>query len=136
MKPWIAAVVMSLGMSNAVTANEPSTRPIYRCESSQGAVFSDRPCGASSEVYEPDLAGVSVVDTVVPPPRPPAQRGASAARPPTQAAVRPRADLCDSLERSIHKIVSTMRAGYNARQGERLRERKRELESKRRAQKC
>lgn len=131
---WIAAAA-SIAACTTATAGDSPARTIYRCESAQGPVFSDRPCSAVSEVYEPDLGRVSVVDTVSPPALP-APRSASAARPARQAAIQPKATACEGLERSLHKIVSTMRAGYNAKQGERLRERKRELEAKRRAEKC
>ena len=40
------------------------------------------------------------------------------------------------LDQSLRRILSTMRTGYTASQGERLRERKRELEAQRRAQRC
>ena len=43
---------------------------------------------------------------------------------------------CRHLSESLRKVLSTMRSGYSASQGERLRNRKRELEARRRQLKC
>ena len=48
----------------------------------------------------------------------------------------PKIDACLKLNEALRKIASTLRSGYSAKQGERLNERKRELEAQRRAQKC
>jgi hypothetical protein len=43
---------------------------------------------------------------------------------------------CERVTQSLRDIRSKMRAGYNAREGERLRERQDKLEQKRRAAGC
>jgi len=133
MKRRIAVAAMVLFTQHATAG---SAHTIYKCETAQGITFSDRSCGSTSRPYEPDLSGVSIVDTVVPVPVP--RSSPAPARPSrqTSALVISKAQACEHLQQSLHKIVSTMRAGYGAKQGERLRERKRELEEKRRAQKC
>jgi hypothetical protein len=40
------------------------------------------------------------------------------------------------LREGLKEVAARMRAGYNAKQGEQLRERKARLEAQRRAQKC
>jgi hypothetical protein len=47
-----------------------------------------------------------------------------------------KAESCARIDQSLRKIVSTQRAGYTAKQGVRLDERKRELDNKRRALRC
>jgi hypothetical protein len=114
-----------------------SAHPIYRCETATGLVFSDRPCSAEAQPYEPDLSAVSVVETVAPNPTPVAKSPRPAkARIASGSSTTSKADACRKLNDSLHKIASTMRSGYGAKEGERLKERKRELEAKRRAQKC
>jgi hypothetical protein len=121
----------------AASTQADSTRSIYRCETAAGIVFADRPCDSGAQVYEPNLSGVSIVETVTPPPRP----AAKPAQPPrsrgkSSGSATANAEACAKLDQSLKKIASTLRAGYNAKQGERLKERKRELEAKRRTQKC
>jgi hypothetical protein len=136
MRQWMAGIavvcLLSVGMARA-----DSTHFIYRCETPQGLVFSDRPCSSESQLYEPDLSGVSVVTTEVPKTtsspatlKPPRVRASS------ETSVVAKADQCQRLNDSLRKIASTMRNGYGAKEGERLKERKRDLEAKRRAQKC
>ena|SRR6188768_971613 len=131
----VCFAMVSFASTNSALA-EPSAHSIYRCETQAGLVFSDRPCGDQSQLYEPDLSGVSVVQTE------PSKPSGSTQLP---KMVRPRvakapavskAEQCQKLNDSLHKIASTMRSGYGAKQGERLKERKRELETRRRAQKC
>ena len=136
MRQWMAglAAVWFVGLGSA---QAESTHSIYRCETAQGLVFSDRPCSTESQLYEPDLSGVSVVTTEVP------KSTSSAAalklprkRAPSDSPVVAKADQCQRLNDSLRKVASTMRSGYGAKEGERLKERKRDLEAKRRAQKC
>ncbi len=139
MKRTMAMVAMvaiaAMMATSAATADAPASRTIFKCRSLEGLIFSDHPCGPSSEPYRPDLKSVSVVEAVVAPvttvtPHPvPAARQAS-------RAVASRAQICARLDQSLHKIVATMRSGYGVKQGERLKERKRELEARRRAEKC
>lgn len=128
-------VIASMAAAPAM-ADESGSRTIYKCESSEGLVFSDHPCGPSAETYRPDLSSVSVIDTVAAAETPSTPRRVvrPAARPDSHAASR--AEVCARLDQSLHKIAATLRAGYGVKQGERLKQRKRELEAHRRAQKC
>jgi hypothetical protein len=113
---------------------------VYRCTVHDVTVFSDRPCEPDAATYEADTSRVS---TYSPPPpssatqpvpqprtrrsRAPAAAGADQAR---------HAADCERLGNALKDVAARMRAGYNARQGERLRERKARLEGQRRAKKC
>ncbi|MFL6577144.1 MAG: hypothetical protein ACJ8MR_11020 [Povalibacter sp.] len=118
--------------------SDTAAHSIYRCETSTGLVFSDRPCSSEAQVYTPDLSGVSIVQTEVPQPTtgsakaPKPQRTRMASKQSMPA----KADQCERLNEALHKIASTLRSGYGAKQGERLKERKRELDAQRRAHKC
>ncbi|HKE95823.1 MAG TPA: hypothetical protein VKB34_16015 [Povalibacter sp.] len=135
---WIAVALAVTLLASQARAAESPTHTIYRCETAQGITFADRPCGPNSQPYAPDLRGVSVIATTPPATvsitrDPPAAR---ATRQGSSSAATTKADVCLRLAQSLHKIASTMRAGYSAKQGERLRERKQELEDKRRQQRC
>lgn len=112
---------------------------IYRCTVGGVTTFSDRPCAAESAPYEPDASRVSTYD---PPPaspttsaQPPRSRPARRQKSDGQDQVRHAAE-CERLRNALRDLAARMRAGYNARQGEQLRERKGKLERQRRAQKC
>jgi hypothetical protein len=111
---------------------------IYRCEVDGVATYQDRPCDKDSVQYEPDAARVS---TYAPP---------AAASPPISAPRRPRkraaasiaqaqakrAEECRRIAASLQDIKARTRAGYNAKEGERMRARKTKLDERRRAHKC
>ena len=113
---------------------------IYRCTVGGVTTFSDRPCAAEAVPYEPDTSRISTYDP------PPASRTPTSAQPSRSAPARRRASgredqvrhaaACERLRNSLRDVAARMRAGYNAKQGEQLRERKRRLEQQRRAQKC
>ncbi|MBB6093408.1 hypothetical protein HNQ60_002286 [Povalibacter uvarum] len=129
------ALVAALSISSATAvAGPPPT--IYRCKTDAGVTFADRPCGADSQPYDIDLSTVSVVDTVAPRTTrasPPTPRSRDRVKEPAAAS---NTATCRHLDESLRKILSTMRTGYSASQGEKLRERKRDLETRRRQLKC
>ncbi len=127
--PWIAVICWSLPPGPALAAE----RPIYRCETPTGIVFGDRPCDSVGEPYSPDLSAVSVMTTV---PAAPVKVQPAPVRKATAATKDTRAETCARIERSLRQVASTLRAGYTARQGERLKERKRSLDEQRRANRC
>lgn len=129
------AMVAAMTLTSVARADAPAGRTIFKCRSAEGLVFSDRPCGPSSEPYQPDLGSVSVVDSVVAPATSVTSRPAPAARQSSRP-VPSRAQTCARLDESLHRIAATMRSGYGVKQGERLKERKREIEARRRAEKC
>lgn len=128
--PWMVLLYSALQAGQSLAAE----RTIYRCETAAGVVFADRPCGSDSEPYSPGLESVSVM-TTVPAQDVPTRATAAPRRTPAEPK-NTRAENCARLDESLRKIVSTLRAGYTARQGERLKQRKRDLDAQRRAQRC
>jgi hypothetical protein len=113
---------------------------IYRCEVDGVTTYQDRPCDRDSVQYEPDAARVS---SYAPP---------AAAADPVNAARKPRrrpvagasiaqaqakrAEECRRIAASLQEIKAKTRAGYNAKEGERMRARKAKLDDRRRAHRC
>lgn len=113
---------------------------VYRCTAGGVTTYSDRPCRPEAVPYQPDTSRVSTYDP------PPASRTPAPAQPPRVAPARRRgssgedqvrhAATCERLHNALKDVAARMRSGYNAKQGEQLRERKAKLEQRRRAEKC
>lgn len=131
----VLALALSIPLATAIAG---STATIYRCRTDTGLIFADRPCGTDSQPYEVDLGAVSVVETVAPRSRPASSAAGpqSRDRPRESPAPAPKTAACRHMEESLRKILATMRSGYSASQGEKLRQRKRDLEARRRQLKC
>jgi hypothetical protein len=114
---------------------------IFRCEAYGRVIYSDQPCvtAPSTEVvlqpansYHADPAPVSPSARKFVEPDARSNREAEAI-----AAEQQRAKLnCQRLADQLANIENTMRSGYSAKQGERLRERQRQLEQRRRTERC
>ena len=143
--------LISLLIAYAILAEGPSKqelRPgkaqtIYRCQIAGVGTFSDRPCGDSIEQYDAGLSRLSILDSPAVPARTSERKSERAPRSPRNrtddaedAAQAKKAAACRSSHDSLHKISEHMRAGYSAKQGERLRTRKKDLEEKRRTLGC
>ncbi|MGH8188328.1 MAG: DUF4124 domain-containing protein, partial [Steroidobacteraceae bacterium] len=115
---------------------------IYRCEAQGVTIFSDRPCDESARVYTPDSSRISTYDA--PPAAQVVDRGRKQSKPRkararTSAGVdsaAKRAAACDKVRNALKDIRARMRAGYSAKEGERLREREQALRLRWRADKC
>lgn len=112
---------------------------VYRCTVGGVTTYSDRPCAPEAVPYQPDTSRVSTYDP------PPASRTAPAEplrKSPTRRRAPAGADqvrhdaACERIRSSLRDVAARMRAGYDVKQGERLRERKAKLDQQRRAQKC
>ena len=113
---------------------------VSRCTVEDVTVFSDRPCEPAAARYEPDTSRVSTYSPPAPGPSPqatpePRTRRGRASAAASADPVRHATD-CERLHTSLKQVAARMRAGYNAKQGEQLRERKAKLEAQRRASKC
>ena len=113
---------------------------VYRCTVGGVTTYSDRPCAPDAAPYQPDTSRVSTYD---PPPVSKTTVPAQTARrsPATQRGSRQQdqvrhAAACERIHNGLRDVAARMRAGYSAKQGEQLRERKAKLEQQRRAQKC
>jgi hypothetical protein len=102
-------------------------------------MYSDRPCGSNASEYEASEARISILE-VAPP------STTKAARPKPKrviagavsiaAAQSKHAENCAKLDRSMRDIRSKMRAGYDVKEGERLKDRQRKLSAEQRALRC
>ena len=132
-----AAVVLLLLASPVLAGGVPAT--IYRCEIGESITFSDRPCDAGAQRYEPDTSRIT---TYAPPPAAPirpaprAQPHAARKNGSIAAAQAKHAAECARLRTKLDELHSKMRAGYGVREGERLRERKSSLQDRLRANRC
>ena len=112
---------------------------VYRCTVGGVTTYSDRPCSPDAAPYQPDTSRISTYEP------PPASRTAPAPPAQTPAARKPgsgrddqvrHAAACERLHNALREVAARMRAGYNVKQGEQLRERKAQLDRQRRAEKC
>ena len=132
-----AGIVLLIVALNAVGA--PT---IYRCEQGGATVYSDRPCAADASPHEPDDSRVTVYEA------PPASGRATSSATQKPAARRAKAGRqratsheqrqakCSKLNQSLRDVRTKMRTGYGVEEGERLKERHRELTARRRSEKC
>jgi hypothetical protein len=130
------ALMVSLQVAGASAAS-----PIFRCEVSGVTTFSDRPCSAESTEYVPDdqrVSTVTVEHAAAPTQTRPARRAERSA--PSKSSIAAdqlkHKEECARIDRSLGEIRSKMRAGYDGKEGERLRERQRKLTLDRRGKKC
>jgi hypothetical protein len=113
---------------------------MYRCTVHDVTVFSDRPCEPEAARYEPDTSRVSTYSpppsdpSPQPVPQPKTRRGRGSAAAGAEQARH--AAECEHIRKALKDVAARMRAGYSAREGEQLRERKAKLEGQRRSQKC
>lgn len=115
--------------------------PIYRCAGEAGVVYSDRRCAPDAQPHEVDDSRVTVYSPAVADKQAPAK----AAPPPAKAKPSKRARVadpaehrlaCARLEQSLRDLRTRLRAGYRVQEGERLKVRQRQLQERRRLEKC
>ena len=138
---WFIAVPATTLIASLHVATAIAASPIYRCEVSGITTFSDRPCAADSSEYVPDDQRVSTVKVEHVPAATqtrPATRAKRSAPGKTSIAADQlkHKEECARIDRSLGEIRSKMRAGYDAKEGVRLRERQRKLTLDRREKKC
>lgn len=134
-----AAALICLALSPPATHSQTQ---VFRCTANGVVTFSDRPCGEDAQSYEADESRIS---TFTPPSKVATSRTAAVSQPKPAApanresiaeAQAKHAESCARIARSLSEIRSHMRAGYNAKQGERLNKRQRKLTAQRREQRC
>lgn len=124
----VAVVVLGLMLS----------APIYRCTDQGGTVYSDRPCAENAAPHEIDDSRVTVytpapTESRAPTAKPTKAKRAKAGRLPDPAK---HEATCARLEQGLRDVRTKMRTGYGAKEGERLKERQRQLDRRRRTEKC
>jgi hypothetical protein len=124
-----------------ISASEPlpgrnSIARVFECERDGQRVYSDQRCGSDAAVREIDAPNrmdaqdtSGLYDPVVEPPR---SHTGSSSESASSAAIK----LCESIDQQIDLINARMRQGYGSWQGERFRNRLRELSRQRYEAKC
>jgi hypothetical protein len=125
----------------AAAAGSPAVAVIYRCQSKEGATFSDRPCGSQAEPYEADTSRVSSyapgpVPAAKEKPKPSTTRRRTATDKAAANGAQRRAEVCSKIRQGLADIRTAMRTGYTARKGEQLKARKAKLTQRARAERC
>jgi hypothetical protein len=132
----IAVVILT---SATPLANAASAPAIFRCVENDVIAYSDRPCGSNASEYEPSDARISILEVTPPAPTKPARVKPKPARVDmvsiAEAQIQ-RARDCAKIELSMRDIRSKMRAGYDVKEGERLRDRERKLTAQQRELRC
>lgn len=132
------ALLAAAGPEEATKAAPPVDREqeqlIYKCADGGPVVFADRPCGPEAETRRMSPADINTYEAPSVPPRRPIGRRHS--RVLASSAGRASADpientICERITAELERLQSRMRAGYRAREGERLRERQRRLKERR-----
>jgi hypothetical protein len=133
------AIRIALGLAVFFFFANGRAGTIYRCEQNGILTFSDRPCGADAQTYEPDVSRVSEYKpepTTFVANAPAREKQRSRSVPSTAEVQAKHAAECRRIHDSLGAIRDKMRAGYNAKQGERLKERERKLNESRREKRC
>jgi hypothetical protein len=121
------------------SASADNGRVIFRCELNGVPTFSDRPCASAAEHFEPDPIATNTYD---PPPSHTGTRRAAVKPGSRKRAAAPAIDpnkhkeTCERLAERLKDTRSKQRAGYKAREGERLNERQARLKSQLRSARC
>ena len=146
---WLGVVVW-FAVSTVAAADSP---PIYRCDRDGVVVFSDLPCGVDASLHESDGNNVTVYAAPITSSRSAASRGERASaresksesqsirRQRREADQLRRADerrqvACAKLGQQLQDIRNKMRGGYGVSEGERLKARQKQLDERRRREKC
>ena len=133
----LVGAVFAVTAAYAADAPKPGHRPIYRCELNGVLTFSDKACGGTIEVYKMEFDNAEHGRATEGSPG----KARRAAPPPARTVADSKQTVslrqeCERMDESVRKIRSQMRAGYDAKEGDRLRERLAHLQERRRAQKC
>ena len=133
-------ITLVLG-SLLLTHSAEAQTTVYRCTGESGTVFSDRPCAVDAHPHEIDDSRVTVYTPASRPEQPSTQAAAkpTKARAPKQIRLPDPAKhrlACARLEQSLRDVRTKMRSGYGVKEGERLKMRQRQLDQRRRLEKC
>lgn len=138
----VATPAIALGIGLLVPVWSSGAQPaIYRCAGAGGVVYTDRPCESGANPHEVDNSRITVY-TLTPAaerasaPTPTKQSKGRRAQPGRAADPAEHRTKCAKLEQGLRDVRSKMRSGYGAKEGERLKARQRQLNERRRAQKC
>ena len=136
---WLLTPLLSFTIAKGAAAIE--VRVIYRCTADGVATFSDKPCGSDARAYQPGdsrLMRYTPIESTASksraehPPVPKKNR-----QKPTDANAKSKiANECRRVTEAPRGVRQKMRSGYTVDAGERLRQRKSQLERQRRERRC
>lgn len=140
----IQSFIIGVVLFAAQTAFEAAATPtfpsaVYRCVVEEVVTFSDRPCDEEAKHYVPASEWVSTVEVEKPSasaPRTPARKAPSSPTNSIAAAQKKHKEECARLEDALREVRSKLRAGYDVKQGERLKDRNRKLNADLRSKRC
>jgi len=128
-----------LMFANAAPAETPNARTIYRCIADNVTTFSDKPCQTGAQPYKFDEARVSRYTPL----ESSAQSKESSSHGTNKkrqkaalAAAESSVKECKKIHDALRVIAGNMRSGYTVAQGERLKQRKAQLDARRRDIRC
>lgn len=136
---WVLMSLLSFTTVRDAAAIE--ARVIYRCTTDGVATFSDKPCGSDARAFQPGDSRLMLYTPVestagkaetkhAPTPKKKQQQ-------PTDANARSKvAHECRRVSEALRAVRQKMRSGYTVDVGERLKQRKSELERQRRERRC
>jgi hypothetical protein len=133
------AVLLLSQATIEVGASPAFPTAVYRCVVEEVVTFSDRPCDAEAKHYAPESEWVSTVEVAKPfspstrAPERKVQRVQSGSIAAAQAKHK---EECARIEESLREVRSKLRAGYDVKQGERLKDRDRKLKADLRSKRC
>ena len=134
----LVGAVLAVTAAYGADAPKPGHRQIYRCELNGVLTFSDKACGGTIEVYKMEFDNAEQGKASE---GSPGKARSAAAPPPARTVADSKQTVshrqeCERMDESVRRIRSQMRAGYDAKEGDRLRERLAQVQERRRAQKC
>jgi len=133
----IALVAMHPVDTRTAEAVKSAHRPIYRCKVNGVTTFSDRACGDTIELYRMQFDNAPQSSM---PPTPvgkaPQASPRAAGKPVEPVEMTSRKEDCERLDQDMRKIRAQMRAGYDVKEGERLRGRLAHIQERRKAHGC
>jgi hypothetical protein len=132
----VQAAIVLLALAHPPAASAQAT--IYRCSVDGVPTFSDRQCGPESQPLKTMTLNVAEAPAVAAAdPQPKSARSQRRKDPiPRNPGQDKRAEACAKLALSLKELRSKLRAGYSAKEGERLRARQASLRERQKIARC
>ena len=133
----VQAAIVLLALAHPAAVSAQAT--IYRCSVDGVLTFSDRQCGPESQPVKTTTLNVAEAPAAAAPdsPQPKSERSERRKDPaPKDPAQDKRAEACAKLALSLREVRSKLRAGYSAKEGERLRARQDSLRERQKIARC
>lgn len=133
----VQAAIVLLTLAHPPASSAQAT--IYRCSVDGVPTFSDRQCGPESQPIRTTTPNVTEAPAAAAPdpPQPKSERSERRKGPTSRSSAQDkRAEACAKLALSLKELRSKLRAGYSAKEGERLRARQDSLRERQKIARC